>query len=85
MQTPEVRNSSVDLPLIRQESRWLGNQKKTRRRIGRPTLPKKESKGKIVPVRFEPEDFKLVLVAAKAGNQTLSAWIRQALRTSAEV
>jgi hypothetical protein len=38
-----------------------------------------------VPVRFEPEDFKLVTAAAKAGSQTLSAWIRQALRSSAEM
>src|SRR5580698_2799416 len=55
------------------------------KRIGRPRLPRSEAKGKIVPVRFEPEDLKLVIAAAKAGNQTLSAWIRQALRTSAEV
>jgi hypothetical protein len=55
------------------------------KRVGRPKLPKDEAKGKIVPVRFEPEDLKLVTAAAKAGNQTLSAWIRQTLRRSAEM
>jgi hypothetical protein len=51
---------------------------------GRPRLGKGETKGKIVPVRFEPDDFSLVTAAAKDANQTLSAWIRHALRTAAE-
>jgi hypothetical protein len=55
------------------------------RKPGRPTLPKGEAKGKIVPVRFELDDYKLVTAAAKMANQTPSAWIRHALRTAAEV
>jgi predicted HicB family RNase H-like nuclease len=46
---------------------------------GRPTLPKGEAKGTIVPVRFNPEDRKKVEAAARASNQTVSAWIRSAL------
>jgi uncharacterized protein (DUF1778 family) len=55
------------------------------KKIGRPKLTKEEMKTKIVPVRFDPEDFKIVTAAAKAENQTLSAWIRHVLRTAAEL
>ena len=43
---------------------------------GRPRLAKADAKGTIVPVRFNPEDRKRVEAAAKASNQTVSAWIR---------
>jgi hypothetical protein len=52
---------------------------------GRPRLQKEEAKGRIVPVRFGLDDFSLVTSAAKAAKQTLSAWIRHALRTAAEI
>jgi hypothetical protein len=55
-----------------------------RRKPGRPTLPKGQAKGKILPVRFELDDYKLVTAAAKVANQTPSAWIRDSLRTAAE-
>jgi predicted HicB family RNase H-like nuclease len=32
-----------------------------------------------VPVRFSPEDRKKVEAAAKASNQTVSAWVRSTL------
>lgn len=54
------------------------------RPVGRPVLAKGEAKGKIVPVRLDPDDYKIISTAAKAGGQTLSAWIRHALRTAAE-
>jgi len=46
------------------------------RKPGRPKLPKGEAKGRIVPVRFTAEESKAVEQAAKAGNQTVSEWIR---------
>lgn len=55
------------------------------KKLGRPKLPKGEAKGKIVPVRFEPDDLKLVTAAARIANKSLSEWIRGALRTAAEV
>jgi hypothetical protein len=55
------------------------------RKPGRPKLPKAEAKGKIVPVRFELDDYKLVTAAAKMADQTPSEWIRKRLRISAEV
>jgi hypothetical protein len=55
------------------------------KKLGRPKLPRSEVKGKIVPVRFEPDDLKLVTAAAKVANKTVSEWIRETLRTAAEV
>jgi predicted HicB family RNase H-like nuclease len=46
---------------------------------GRPRMAKGEAKGSIVPVRFSPEDRKRVVAAAKARNQTVSAWVRGTL------
>jgi predicted HicB family RNase H-like nuclease len=46
---------------------------------GRPKLSKAEYKGKIVPVRFAPDDLKRIEQAAKAKDQTLSQWIRGTL------
>lgn len=56
----------------------MENSKKTRP-VGRPTLPKGAAKAKIVPVRFNPEEFKAMTSAAKASKQTLSEWMRSTL------
>jgi predicted HicB family RNase H-like nuclease len=52
-------------------------------KIGRPKLPKGEAKGRIVPVRFAPDDLKAIAAQAKASKQTVSEWIRSTLRTAA--
>jgi hypothetical protein len=52
------------------------------RKIGRPKLPKGGAKGKIVPIRFAPEDLKAITAAAKARDQTVSQWIRSKLHTA---
>lgn len=49
------------------------------RKPGRPTLPKGEAKGSIVPVRFSSEDRKRVEAAAKTSNKSVSEWIRSTL------
>ena len=46
---------------------------------GRPKMAKGEAKGTIVPVRFSLEERKRVEAAAKASNQTISAWVRSTL------
>jgi hypothetical protein len=71
-------------PCERQSFRSLGtvNQPKRSRKPGRPKLPKGQAKGKIVPVRFAPEDIRAVEAAAKANNQTVSEWIRSTLNTA---
>lgn len=53
--------------------------KKAKKR-GRPQLPKGSAKGRIVPVRFRPDDLRAMMAAAKASNQILSEWIRSTLR-----
>lgn len=53
-----------------------------KRKPGRPKLPKGQAKGKIVPVRFTPEDIHAVEAAAKASNQTVSEWIRSTLNAA---
>ncbi len=49
------------------------------RKPGRPKMTKRDAKGSIVPVRFSPEDRKRLEAAAKANDQTVSAWVRSTL------
>jgi predicted HicB family RNase H-like nuclease len=58
------------------------NQPKRSRKPGRPKLPKGQAKGKIVPVRFAPEDIRAVEAAAKANKQSVSEWIRTTLNAA---
>ena len=52
------------------------------RKPGRPKLPRGEAKGRIVPVRFAPDDLKAIEAAAKTDKQTLSEWIRSTLNAA---
>jgi len=52
------------------------------RKPGRPKLPKGEAKGRIVPVRFNGDDLKAIMAAAKANKQSLSEWIRNTLNAA---
>jgi predicted HicB family RNase H-like nuclease len=56
--------------------------KQTKPKIGRPKLPKGEAKGRIVPIRLNPQDVKRVESAAKASQQTVSEWIRGAITSA---
>jgi hypothetical protein len=58
-------------------------QNKTKK-VGRPRLPKGEAKGRIVPVRFTPDDIKAVEHAAKAGKKTVSEWIRSTVNAAVQ-
>jgi predicted HicB family RNase H-like nuclease len=49
------------------------------KKMGRPKLPKGEAMGKIVAIRFSPEDRKRLESAAKAKKLSVSDWIRQAV------
>ena len=53
-----------------------------KRKVGRPRLPNGAAKGRIVPVRFNPEAIKAVEAAAKANKQTVSEWIRSTLEAA---
>jgi predicted HicB family RNase H-like nuclease len=52
------------------------------RKPGRPRMAKGEAKGTIMPVRFSPEERKRVEEAARASNQTVSAWVRSTLASA---
>ena len=52
------------------------------KKVGRPKLPKGEAMGKIVPIRFTPEDLKTITAAAKASDQSISQWIRSTLNAA---
>ena len=49
------------------------------KKVGRPKLAKGEAKGRLVAVRFNPDDLKRMTATAKASKQNLSEWIRSTL------
>jgi hypothetical protein len=55
--------------------------KKTRK-PGRPKLPRGESKGKFLRVRFAASEIRAIESAAKVRNQSVSEWVRGILRNS---
>ena len=59
-------------------------QRKKRKSVGRPKLPKGHAKGRIVPVRFKADDLKRMAAAAKARNQNVSEWIRSTLNAAVQ-
>ena len=56
----------------------------TKKKMGRPKLPKGEAKGRIVPVRFSADEVKRITAKATASNQRVSEWIRAAITTAME-
>ena len=52
------------------------------KKIGRPKLPKGEAKGRIVPVRFSPEEVHRITAAASASDMKISEWIRSTLNAA---
>jgi predicted HicB family RNase H-like nuclease len=55
---------------------------KKARKPGRPKLPKGEAMGRIVPVRFAPDDLRAMEAKAKAAKQSLSEWIRSTIHAA---
>jgi len=53
--------------------------KQIKPKIGRPKLPKGEAKGRIVPIRFNPQDIKRIEAAARASQKTVSEWVRSTI------
>ena len=47
---------------------------------GRPTLPKGEAKGETLRIRITPGEAKQIEFASKISGQTVSEWIRSAVR-----
>lgn len=53
-------------------------------KTGRPKLPTGAAKGRIVHVRFTPEEIERITAAAKASNKTVSEWIRSTANAALE-
>jgi hypothetical protein len=53
-------------------------------KVGRPKLPTGTAKGRIVHVRFTPEEVERITASAKASNKTISEWIRSTLNAALE-
>jgi hypothetical protein len=51
---------------------------------GRPRLPAGTAKGRIVHVRFTPEEIERISELAKASSKTISEWIRSTLNAAIE-
>jgi predicted HicB family RNase H-like nuclease len=45
-------------------------------------LPKGHAKARIVPVRFDPELYRAVTMAAKSSKQSVSEWIRNTVEAA---
>ena len=60
----------------------MNQQNKTKKKIGRPRLPKGEAKGRIVPVRFSAEEVKRITAAANARKQKVAERIRSTLNAA---
>jgi len=56
----------------------LSKHKKTKR-VGKPKPTKGNAKGRIVPVRLNLDDLKLMIAASVVAKQTLTEWIRSTL------
>ena len=54
-----------------------------KRKVGRPKLPKNESRS-VVSLRLKPEERKEYENCARRGNESLSDWIRESLSRAAE-
>jgi len=60
----------------------VAQQPKKARKPGRPKLPRGEAMGRIVPVRFAPDDLRAMEGKAKAAKQSLSEWIRSTIHAA---
>ena len=47
--------------------------------MGRPTLPKGETKDTLIGARFAPDETRVVNAAVKRSGRVKSEWIRKAL------
>lgn len=52
--------------------------------MGRPKLPKGQAKGKIVPVRFTPDELRGIDSSARLRKESTSEWLRRVLPREAK-
>jgi hypothetical protein len=56
---------------------------KTETKMGRPTLPTKEKRGKFVSTRLSPPEYDEIEIAVKASGEAKTEWIRKKLLAAA--
>jgi hypothetical protein len=52
-------------------------------KVGRPTLPKKERRGKFISTRVSPLEYAEIESAIKASGESKTAWVRKRLIAAA--
>ena len=51
-------------------------------KVGRPKLSTDTAKGRVVHVRFTPEEIERITASAKASDKTISEWIRSTIHAN---
>jgi len=51
--------------------------------VGRPTLPKKEKRGKFISTRISPLEYDEIMAAVKASGDAKTEWVRKKLLAAA--
>jgi predicted HicB family RNase H-like nuclease len=52
------------------------------KKMGRPTLPRGQAKSGKIQVRMSADEQRMIEASAKAKKQTVSQWVRDALKTT---
>jgi predicted HicB family RNase H-like nuclease len=52
-------------------------------KMGRPSLPAKEKRGKFINTRVSPEEYKAIHEAIKSSGVAKTEWVRQKLLSAA--
>jgi len=58
------------------------NQKRKRRKAGRPPLPRGAAKAGTLRVRVTPDELRAIEAKARRAKETVSEWIRSTLNTA---
>ena len=80
---PRRESPVAEVPRLFRSSRVTSRQKKPKK-VGTPNLPKGESEGKIVPIRFTKTEHERISKAARAKEKGVSEWIRSTLLSDLE-
>jgi hypothetical protein len=52
-------------------------------KVGRPTLPKKEKRGRFISTRVSPPEYDEIMVAVKSSGMAKTEWVRTKLIAAA--
>ena len=52
-------------------------------KIGRPTLPQKEKRGKFISTRISPPEYDEIMAAVKSSGMAKTEWVRTKLIAAA--